>query len=285
MSQITASMVKDLREKTGAGMMDCKKALTESGADLEKAIDWLRQKGLAKAAKRADRAAEEGVIILKVADDNKKAVAVEVKCETDFVARGDKFIDFAKDVVNHAFDNFGASSEEILEKPFKGTTLKEAIGEAVAAIGENILLGKTHNAECAEGIVGTYVHSNGKLAALVEVKATGNEAAAIDFAKNVAMQVVAANPIALDMASVDPALLEREREVYKNKAKEEGKPDNIIDKIADGAVKKYCKEICLMEQAYIRDDKMSIADLQKQASKDAGSEFTIVGFKRLVLGE
>lgn len=285
MSQITASMVKDLREKTGAGMMDCKKALTESGADLEKAIDWLRQKGLAKAAKRADRAAEEGVIILKVADDNKKAVAVEVKCETDFVARGDKFIDFAKDVVNHAFDNFGASSEEILEKPFKGTTLKEAIGEAVAAIGENILLGKTHNAECAEGIVGTYVHSNGKLAALVEVKATGNEAAAIDFAKNVAMQVVAANPIALDMASVDPALLEREREVYKNKAKEEGKPDNIIDKIADGAVKKYCKEICLMEQAYIRDDKMSIADLQKQASKDAGAEFTIVGFKRLVLGE
>lgn len=285
MSQITASMVKDLREKTGAGMMDCKKALQESGADIEKAVDWLRQKGLAKAAKRADRAAEEGVIILKAAADNKKVVAVEVKCETDFVARGDKFIAFAKDIADHAFDNFTESAEEMLTHNFKGTTLKEALGEAVAAIGENILLGKAHKAECAEGIVGAYVHSNNKLAALVEVRATGNEEAAVAFAKNVAMQIVAANPIALDMNSVDPALIAREREVYRNKAKEEGKPDNIIDKIADGAVKKYCKEICLMEQAYIKDDKMSIADYQKQASKEAGAEFTILGFKRIVLGE
>lgn len=142
MSQITASMVKDLREKTGAGMMDCKKALQESGADIEKAVDWLRQKGLAKAAKRADRAAEEGIIILKTSGDNKKAVAVEVKCETDFVARGDKFIEFAKDVVEHAFDNFTNDVEEMLSHSFRGTTMKEAIGEAVAAIGENILLGK-----------------------------------------------------------------------------------------------------------------------------------------------
>lgn len=278
-------MVKDLREKTGAGMMDCKKALQESGADIEKAVDWLRQKGLAKAAKRADRAAEEGVIILKIADDNKKAVAVEVKCETDFVARGEKFIEFAKDVADHAFNNFTANTEEMLTQNFKGTTLKEAIGEAVAAIGENILLGKAHKAECAEGIVGAYVHSNGKLAALVEVRATGNEAAAVEFAKNVAMQVVATSPIALNAESVDPALIEREREVYRNKAREEGKPENIIEKIADGAVKKYCKEICLMDQAYIRDDKMSIADYQKQASKEADAEFTIVGFQRLVLGE
>lgn len=278
-------MVKDLREKTGAGMMDCKKALQESGADIEKAVDWLRQKGLAKAAKRADRAAEEGVIILKIADDNKKAVAVEVKCETDFVARGEKFIEFAKDVADHAFNNFTADTEEMLSQNFKGTTLKEAIGEAVAAIGENILLGKAHKAECAEGIVGAYVHSNGKLAALVEVRATGNEAAAIEFAKNIAMQVVATSPIALNAESVDPALIEREREVYRNKAREEGKPENIIEKIADGAVKKYCKEICLMDQAYIRDDKMSIADYQKQASKEAGAEFTVVGFQRLVLGE
>lgn len=145
MSQITASMVKDLREKTGAGMMDCKKALQESGADIEKAVDWLRQKGLAKAAKRADRAAEEGIIILKTSGDNKKAVAVEVKCETDFVARGDKFIEFAKDVVEHAFDNFTNDVEEMLSHSFRGTTMKEAIGEAVAAIGENILLGKAQD--------------------------------------------------------------------------------------------------------------------------------------------
>ncbi len=161
------------------------------GKDIEKAVDWLRQKGLAKAAKRADRAAEEGIIILKTSGDNKKAVAVEVKCETDFVARGDKFIEFAKDVVEHAFDNFTNDVEEMLSHSFRGTTMKEAIGEAVAAIGENILLGKAHKAECSEGVVGAYVHSNGKLAALVEVRTTGNEAAALEFSKNVAMQVVA----------------------------------------------------------------------------------------------
>lgn len=282
---ITASMVKDLREKTGAGMMDCKKALQESDGNIENAIDWLRQKGLAKAAKRADRAAEEGIIKIKVSDDNKSVVAVELKCETDFVARGDKFLEFADAVVNHTAQNFTDDNAALLAQTFGSATLADAVADAIATIGENILIGRSVKSEVKEGIVGSYVHSNGKLAALVEVTTTGNEEAALAFAKNVAMQVAAASPLALDMDSVDPALLEREREVYRQKAKEDGKPDNIIDKIADGAVKKYCKEICLMEQSYIRDDKMTIADLQKAASKEADAEFKIIGFKRLVLGE
>ena len=278
-------MVKDLREKTGAGMMDCKKALEESNADIEKAIDWLRQKGFAKAAKRADRAAEEGVIALKIADDNKSAVAVELKCETDFVTRGDKFVAFSKAVVEHAFNNFTEDNAELLAKPFGSSTLSDAVAEAIATIGENIVVGKATRAAVTNGVVGTYVHSNGKLAALVEITATANPEAALELAKNVAMQVAAASPLALNADSIDPALLEREREVYRQKAKEDGKPDNIIEKIADGAVKKYCKEICLMDQAYIRDDKMTIADLEKNASKAANAEFKIVGFKRIVLGE
>lgn len=282
---ITASMVKDLREKTGAGMMDCKKALQESDGNIENAIDWLRQKGLAKAAKRADRAADEGIIKIKIADDNKSVVAVELKCETDFVARGDKFLEFADAVVEHTSKNFTEDNAALLAQTFGSATLADAVADAIATIGENILIGRSIKSEVKEGIVGSYVHSNGKLAALVEVTTTGNEEAALAFAKNVAMQVAAASPLALDTNSVDPALLEREREVYRQKAKEEGKADNIIDKIADGAVKKYCKEICLMEQSYIRDDKMTIADLEKASSKEAGAEFKIIGFKRLVLGE
>ncbi len=282
---ISASMVKDLREKTGAGMMDCKKALEESNGDVEKAVDWLRQKGLSKAAKRADRAAEEGIIVLKIADDNSSAVAVELKCETDFVARGEKFVEFAKAVADHTFHNFTEDTGALLGQAFGSATLGEAVSEAIATIGENIVIGKTVQSGVNGGVVGAYVHSNGKLAALVEVTASANPEAAVDLAKNVAMQVVATSPLALNADSVDPALIEREREVYRQKAKEEGKPDNIIEKIADGAVKKFCKEICLMDQSYIRDDKMTITDLEKSASKEAGAEFKIVGFKRLVLGE
>ncbi len=282
---ISASMVKDLREKTGAGMMDCKKALTESDGDLEKAIDWLRQKGLAKAAKRADRAAEEGIIMLKIADDNSSVVAIELKCETDFVARGEKFVEFAKSVAEHAFNNYTEDNAELLAQVFGSSTLGEAVGEAVATIGENIVIGKTVKSSVTGGVVGAYVHSNKKLAALVEVTASANPEAALDFAKNVAMQVVAASPLALNADDLDAAMIEREREVYRQKAKEEGKPDNIVEKIVDGAIKKYCKEICLMDQSYIRDDKMTITDLQKAASKEANAEFKIIGFKRIVLGE
>lgn len=281
---ITASMVKDLREKTGAGMMDCKKALVESEGDLEKAVDWLRQKGLAKAAKRADRAATEGIIGLHIAENGQSAVLVEVKCETDFVARGEKFLEFAQAITQHSHDNYTADNAEMLAQAFGATTLADAIAESVATIGENILVGRAIKASVENGVVGAYVHSNGKLAALVELEGCTCDGAK-ELARSIAMQVVATSPLALDADSIDPALLEREREVYRQKAKEEGKPEAIIEKIADGAVKKYCKEVSLLDQAYIRDDKMSIADLVAKTGKEMGKELKVVGFTRVVLGE
>lgn len=273
---ITAAMVKELRDKTGAGMMDCKKALTECEADVEKALDWLRQKGLSKAAKRADRATSEGVIACATGNNGKVAAIVEVMTETDFVARGEKFQDFAKAVA----EEVAANAPENLD------AFQDRVNDLAASTGEKTVLGRFVRMSIeGEGTVGAYVHSNGKLAVLVEVltdKAADENVA--DFAKNVAMQIAAANPLALDAASLDPALLEREREVYRQKALAEGKPEKIIDKIAEGAVKKYCKEVCLLDQAYIRDDKMSVQDLMKATAKAAGCNVTIGKFVRIQLG-
>ncbi len=273
---ITAAMVKELRDKTGAGMMDCKKALTECEADVEKALDWLRQKGLSKAAKRADRATSEGVIASATSADGKVSAIVEVMTETDFVARGEKFQDFAK----HVAQEVAANNPENLD------AFQDAMNELAASTGEKTVLGRFVRMSIeGEGVIGTYVHSNGKLAVLVEVD-TDKPADAVvaEFAKNVAMQIAASNPLALDADSLDPALLEREREVYRQKALAEGKPEKIIDKIAEGAVKKYCKEVCLLDQPYIRDDKMTVQDLVKATAKAAGCTITISKFVRIQLG-
>jgi len=266
---ITASMVKDLREKTGAGMMDCKKALGECDGDMEKAVDWLRQKGLAKAAKRADRATSEGLISWAVREDGGIAALMEVKCETDFVARGDKFKEFAQMAVDKVIDTNPSTLEE--------AGLQDALTETISATGENITLGRFVRMQAEDGLMGVYVHSNGKLGVLVEVK--GGSGDMKEFAKNVAMQIAATSPLAIDPASLDPALVEREREVYRQKAREDGKPENIIEKIAEGAVKKYYTDVCLMNQPYIRDDKTTIADLCKQ---NGGA--VIVRFVRMQLG-
>ena len=273
---ITAAMVKELRDKTGAGMMDCKKALTECEADVEKALDWLRQKGLSKAAKRADRATSEGVIASATSADGKVSAIVEVMTETDFVARGEKFQDFAK----HVAQEVAANNPENLD------AFQDSMNELAASTGEKTVLGRFVRMSIeGEGVIGTYVHSNGKLAVLVEVDTDKPaDAAVADFAKNVAMQIAASNPLALDADNLDPALLEREREVYRQKALAEGKPEKIIDKIAEGAVKKYCKEVCLLDQPYIRDDKMSVQDLLKATAKAAGCSISISKFVRIQLG-
>ena len=276
MAAITAAMVKELRDKTGAGMMDCKKALAECDGDVEKALDWLRQKGLSKAAKRADRATSEGVIAACPAADGKTSTIVEVMTETDFVARGDQFQAFAKAVAAEIAENAPESVEVFADRAT----------DLTAVTGEKTVVGRFFRESVAnEGVVGTYVHANGKLAVLVVVDTDKPATAEVaEFAKNVAMQVAAANPVALNKESIDPALLEREREVYRQKALEEGKPEKIIDKIAEGAVAKYCKEVCLMEQAYIRDDKMTINDLCKAAAKAAGMNITVSKFVRIQLG-
>ena len=273
---ITAAMVKELRDKTGAGMMDCKKALAECEADVEKALDWLRQKGLSKAAKRADRATSEGVIASCTSADGKVSAIVEVMTETDFVARGEKFQEFAKTV----------AEEVVANAPENLDAFQDRVNDLAASTGEKTVLGRFVRMSVeGEGAIGTYVHSNGKLAVLVEI-ATDKPAdeTVAELAKNVAMQIAAANPLAIDADSLDPALLEREREVYRQKALAEGKPEKIIDKIAEGAVKKYCKEVCLLDQAYIRDDKMSIQDLLKATAKAAGCSIAVKQFVRIQLG-
>ncbi len=280
---ITAQMVKELREKTGAGMMDCKKALVEVDGDMEKAVDWLRQKGMAKAAKKSGRATSEGLVTVATSADGKDIAMASLRCETDFVARGEQFQALAAHV-----------AKAVLEKaPTDAEALNAAVGDEItqliASVGENMQLGnfarhsKTNDAE----VVGQYIHANGKIGVMVFLQcgkaASASNAAVLDLAKNLAMQVAATNPMALDASSLDQAAVAREREVYRQKAIEEGKPAQIVDKIADGAVKKFQKEVCLMEQPYIRDDKKSILDVVREAAKAAGDEITVTGFERIQL--
>lgn len=291
---ISASMVKELREKTSAGMMDCKKALEENDGDMEKAVDWLRQKGLSKAAKKAGRATSEGLIGFEVAPGSNSAVLVEVKCETDFVARGDKFQDFVKALTAQIVNECPVDEAALLAAPAladTSRTVQDLLNDAIATIGENIVLGRFLKMDLASGtngMIGSYLHSNGKIAVLVELKSETAEAAASEgfqeLAKNVAMQIAAASPLAISPESLDPIQLEREREVYRQKAREEGKPENIVEKIAEGAVKKYQKEVCLLDQPYIRDDKMSVGDLIKATSKTLGEPLSVVRFDRIQLG-
>ena len=280
---ITAQLVKELRDMTAAGMMDCKKALVEVEGDLEKAVDWLRQKGMAKAAKKSGRATSEGLVTVAATADNMHIAMGSLLCETDFVARGEQFQTMAARV-----------TQVILEKaPADAAALEALLGEEVtqliASVGENMQLGKfaRFSKKSANDVVGQYVHANSKIGVLVYLTCGKAESAAkpevLELAKNLAMQVAAASPLALDAASLDQAAVEREREVYRQKALEEGKPAQIVDKIADGAVKKFQKEVCLMEQPYIRDDKKIISDIVRETGKTIGDEITVTGFERIQL--
>ena len=280
---ITAQLVKELRDMTAAGMMDCKKALVEVEGDLEKAVDWLRQKGMAKAAKKSGRATSEGLVTVAASADNMNIAMGSLLCETDFVARGEQFQAMATRV-----------TQVILEKaPADAAALEALLGEEVtqliASVGENMQLGKfaRFSKKSANDVVGQYVHANSKIGVLVYLTCGKAESAAkpevLELAKNLAMQVAAASPLALDASSLDQAAVEREREVYRQKAIEEGKPAQIVDKIADGAVKKFQKEVCLMEQPYIRDDKKTISDIVRETGKTIGDEITVTGFERIQL--
>ena len=280
---ITAQLVKELREMTAAGMMDCKKALVEVEGDLEKAVDWLRQKGMAKAAKKSGRATSEGLVTVAASADGMHIAMGSLLCETDFVARGEQFQTMATRV-----------TQVILEKaPADAAALDAIMGEEVtqliASVGENMQLGKfaRFSKQGANDVVGQYIHANSKIGVLVYLTCGKAESASKpevqELAKNLAMQVAAASPLALDASCLDPAAVEREREVYRQKAIEEGKPAQIVDKIADGAVKKFQKEVCLMDQLFIRDDKKTIADVVREAGKTIGDEITVIGFERIQL--
>jgi len=279
---ITAQQVKSLRDKTGAGMMDCKKALTESGGDEEQAVVWLREKGLAKAKKRADRATSEGLIGLQV--EGGLAVMVEVMCETDFVAKSDKFQDFVNNAVKAVVAEDIKDGDELLTKSVEGgKTLNDELNELVAVLGENIQVGKIVRLPLeGPGGFGSYVHSNGKIGVLVEFGAPENldSPEFEELGKDVAMQIAALSPVCVCEEEVPAELVEREKEIYKSQAMEEGKPEQIAEKIVEGRIKKYYKEICLVDQPFVKDDKQCVGDLLK----NFGPDVTIRRFVRMELG-
>ena len=284
MADITASMVKELRDRTAAGMMDCKNALKECEGDIEKAIDWLRQKGLSKAAKKVGRATSEGVVAAVVSPDNSKASIVEVMCETDFVSRGDKFQAFGKNVGQTVFDKEPADTAALLE------ILGDEVNNQIASVGENMSIGRLAiYSVAANGTIGCYVHANGKIGVLVELACekaeTAKNAAFRDLARNLAMQVAASSPVAVDPEGLDSTIVEREKEVSRQKTLAEGKPANIVEKIVEGRIRKFYEEVCLLYQAYIRDDSKSIQNLLVEEGKALGDKLSIKRFVRLQLGE
>ena len=287
MANITAAMVKELREKTGAGMMDCKSALNEVEGDIEAAIDWLRKKGLSKAAKKSGRIAAEGLVALSVSGT--KGVAVEVNSETDFVARND---DFQKLALNIAGVVLGAQTtdvEALKDAAYPtGGKVSEAIANAIATIGENMTLRRAAEVSVTAGVIGSYIHNSvadglGKIGVLVALESTGDAAALADVARKIAMHVAAASPVALDAASVDPAVVEREKNVLRDK--NAGKPANVLDKIVESGLKTYFKEVCLIDQPFIHDPAKTIAQVVSEAAKAAGAPVALKGFVRYALGE
>jgi elongation factor Ts len=287
MANITASMVKELRDKTGAGMMDCKAALGESDGDLEAAVDWLRKKGLAKAAKKAGRIAAEGLI--GVALSANKAIVVEVNSETDFVARNDLFQGLVKIIADVALDS-GANVEKILAARVGSRSVADAISETIAKVGENMTLRRAAALSVGKGIVASYVHNSvadglGRIGVIVALESTGNADELKAFGRMVAMHVASANPQAIDASGLAAATIAREKNVLAEKFKAQGKPANVIDKIVESGLKTFYKEVCLLDQGFIFDDKKSLAQALKETEAKAGAPIKIGGFVRYALGE
>ncbi len=289
MAQITAGLVKELREKTGAGMMDCKKALTENDGNLEEAVDWLRKKGLAAAAKKAGRVASQGLVGFAV--DGTRGAVVEVNSETDFVARNDTFQDFVRNVAAIALDA-GGDMDAIMAHayPDTGRNVEEELTQLIATIGENMSIRRAQVVEVAQGALGAYMHSAageglGKIGVLVGLESSADAAKLADIGKQVAMHVAAANPQAVSRDDVDQAALDRERAILADQAKASGKPDNIIEKMVEGRLRKYYEEVCLLEQTYVIDGETKVGKAVEQAGKDAGGDIAVKGFVRFALGE
>ncbi|MDD3183574.1 MAG: translation elongation factor Ts [Alphaproteobacteria bacterium] len=290
MADITAQRVKDLRDTTSAGMMDCKKALVEANGDMEAAIDWLRKKGLSAAAKKSGRVAAEGLVAVAVSGT--KAVALEVNAETDFVARNDAFQTFATNAVKVALES-GASDIEALktkEYPATGRNVQEELTQIIATIGENMNLRRMVNLNITNGVIASYVHNAiapnlGKIGVLVALESTADAGKLMDLGKQIAMHVAAARPEALTIADVDTKALDRERNVLADQARASGKPEDIIAKMVDGRLRKYYEEVVLMEQVYVVDGESKIKDVVANAAKTLGAEVKLTGFVRYQLGE
>jgi len=279
---ISAADVKKLRDMTGAGMMDCKNALAEATGDLEAAIDILRTKGIAKAEKKASRTSTEGSIAIALSDDNKKAVLVALNCETDFVGRNEGFIAIAQNLADISLENNLSSKEDLLEFQHKNKSGQDLITEAVMKLGENIHI-SDFAVSGSEGFISTYIHLNGKIGVAVEMSGEFSDQSD-EAGKNLAMQVAAMNPLATRRDGVPADLVEKEKTLYIEQLKESGKPENLLERIAEGKMNKYFSEVCLVEQDYVKESKQKVSEYLDAVSKTIGNKIDVNGFVRLDIG-
>lgn len=285
---ITAQVVKELREKTGAGMMDCKKALSEANGDMEKAIEILREKGLAAAAKKAGRVAAEGIVEVYISEDNKKAGIVEFNCETDFVAANEEFVKLAKDLAKQASLTSSTSIEDFIEEKYisdDSKSIKDIVTELIAKLGENMNVRRFEKLAVENGVVQSYIHGGGRIGVAVELACDAKSAVLLEVAKDVAMQVAAANPLFLDRNQVDTESLDKEKEIYRVQALNEGKPEKIVEKMVEGRVQKYFKEVCLVEQVWVKNPDYTITKYLQEKSKEVGAPISITKYVRFERGE
>lgn len=287
MAEITASMVKELREQTSAGMMDCKKALNETNGDMDAAVDWLRKKGLASAAKKAGRAAAEGLVAVATTDG--KAAMIELNAETDFVSRNDTFQSVVSQVADLALKT-GSDVETLKETDLNGKTVQENITNLIASIGENMELRRAATLSVDNGVVASYIHSAlvpnmGRIGVLVALESTGDKAALEALGKQIAMHVAATRPAALSVEDLDPELVARERQVLVDQATASGKPQDIAEKMVEGRIRKFYEEVVLLQQAFIMDTDKTVETVIADASKELGTDVKMTGFVRFELGE
>ncbi|MBI4920208.1 MAG: elongation factor Ts [Devosia nanyangense] len=286
---VTAQQVKELRDATGVGMMDCKKALAETNGDMDAAVDWLRTRGLAKAAKKAGRVAAEGLV--GVALDGTRAAIVEVNSETDFVARNDQFQSIVGNVAKLAVDANG-DVEKLAEMPYPGTgrSVSAELTDAIAKIGENMNLRRSAVIEVRHGVIGSYVHNTvkpgmGKLGVLVGIESTGDQAVLAGLGKQLAMHIANTNPLSVSPDDIDPAVVAKEREIFTEQAKESGKPAEVIAKMVEGRVRKFFEESTLLAQTFVIDGESKVKDIVEKAAKEAGAPIKVTKFVRYSLGE
>lgn len=283
---ITAKMVKELREKTGAGMMDCKKALSEANGDMEKAGEVLREKGLAAAAKKSGRIAAEGIIKTYISADKKSGAIIELNCETDFVAINEDFVGFSEVIAKMVVEGNFANVEEVLVAEIEaGKTVQAALTELIAKIGENMSLRRFEKFTVESGVVRDYIHGAGRIGVMVELACEKQTDELDNLAKEICMQIAAANPMCLSEAEVDHVALEKEKELYRAQALNEGKPEKIVDKMVEGRIKKYLKEVCLLDQVWVKDGDFNITKLIEKVSKEVGSPIIVNKFVRFERGE
>ena len=286
MANISAQLVKELREMTGAKMMDCKKALVATEGDIDKAIEFLREKGLADAAKKSGRVAAEGIVKTYISEDKKAGAVLEFNCETDFVAANDEFIAFADRLAQMVVEKNPANVEALSNEMFDAdTTVADALKALIAKLGENMTIRRFTRFSIENGIVKSYIHGGGRIGVLVELGCDTNSDVLDEVAKEVCMQIAAANPLFLSEDQVDAASIEKEKEIYRVQALNEGKPENIVEKMVEGRIKKYYKEVCLLDQLWVKDNDKTIAKFLAEKSKEVGSPIAITRFVRYERGE